>query len=314
MKLRRWSLSLILIAMMVIGLTSSAFALDQEKGDEALNKIQSLMDREIVKGDGVSFHAERSMTNAEGVQMIVKGMDLNLAAFLFVKEPLASDSFDHVPNDAWYAQAFIIASVNGLDLPREIDPKAEMTREAFAHHLITAMNVKGQFPFTKMYFQPADADQLNPDYNHALQLLLNGRIAELDEEGNFRPKDAITRGEAAVMLYNMIDYMERYTAPIPEEGIEPGEGGDDVLQEEVTYTVENVNDEVSRVTISWGEQPHPGYGISVASIHFRDGNLAEVRYSLHYPDPDRFYPMVITYPTAVTYIPAGYDVQLAQAE
>jgi hypothetical protein len=307
MKKVKWSAAILLVCAMVLGLTSSIFALDNVKDDAALDKVMSLMSRDIVKGDGAAFHAEKNMTNAEGVQMIVKGMDLSLAAFQFIKEPLASDYFENMRNDVWYSQAFVIAAVNGLELSKDIDPKAEMTREAFAYHLITAMNLKGEFAFTKMYFQLSDEDQLNPDYNHALQLLLNGRMTELDEEGNFRPKDAITRGEAAVILYNMIEHVERNTAPIPDDGVV-------VDVNEVTYVVEAVNSEINKVTLSWGEQPNPGYGLSVASILFKDGNIAEIQYSLHYPLPDRMYPQVITTPTAVTYVPSAYDVQLAQAE
>ncbi len=314
MKRSRWPIAIILVITMLLGMTSSLSALDQVKDDEAMLKIESLMERGILRGDGVAFHADRKLTNAEGVQMIVKGLDLSLAAFLFMKEPLASDSFDRVPDDAWYSQAFVIGAVNGLELPRDINPKAEMTREVFAHHLITAMNLKGDFPFTKMLFHLTDEADLNPDYSYALQLLLNGRIVTLDDEGRFRPKDAIKRGEAAVMLYNMIDYVERFTASIPEEGITPIEGGELLLTDEVTYVIEELNEEVSRVTLSWGEQPHPGYGISVAAIHFHDGEQAVIQFRLHYPDPELFYPQVITYPTAVTYVPAAYTVELQQVK
>nr|WP_245864694.1 hypothetical protein [Paenibacillus donghaensis] len=35
----------------------------------------------------------------------------------------------------------------------------------------------------------------------------------MDEQGNFHPAEDITRAEAAVMLYNALEYIEAHPAP-----------------------------------------------------------------------------------------------------
>ena len=306
MKKGQWGIALLLVVVLVISLGSAAFAFDDVDNEKDQDKIMALKERGILQGNGNSFFGERKLTNAEGVHMIVKGMDLSLAAFLFIKEPLATDSFDHIPNDAWYAQSFVIASVNGLELARELDPKAHMTREAYIHHLYTALMLKGDYPFTKRLFHVADEADMNPDYRYSLQLLLNGGMVQLDESDKFEPKREITRREAAVMLYDVITFMERHATPIPDDGIS--------IDGPVTLETEKVTEDILKVTVSRGEMPHAGYGISVARIVFTSDNKAEIYYQLSEPDPDRMYAQVITTPTAVTYVPAQYEVVLMASE
>lgn len=296
MKKFRLAAVLTLTIAIVMALGSSVFAFDDIPGGKAKDKILSLKERGIVQGNGKFFAAGKKLTYAEGVHMIVKGLDLNLAAFLFIKEPLASDSFDKVPNNAWYSQSFVIAAVHGLDLPRDIDPKAHMTREAFAHYLFSAMMMKGDFSFTKKFYVITDDADIDADYKQDIQLLLNAHIAELDKDGNFFPKKAITRLEAAIMLYNTIEFIKGQTQPNPEEN--------------VTYTTEPVNAEVNKVTLYWGEQPNPGYRISISQIVFTDEKTAEVHYQLHYPEKDKSYAQVITKPTADTFVSSRYEIVL----
>ena len=297
-----------LILAMVLTLGTSVFAFDDmsDADGKDKDKILSLKEKGIVQGNGKLFGGNKKLTNAEGVHLIVKGMDLSLAAFLFIKEPLASDYFDNVPDRAWYSEDFVIASVNGVGLPADINPKANMTREEFAHYLFTAMMLKGDFPFTKMLYSITDEEEINPDFRHSIQLLLNGKITELDDKGKFYPKRDITRREAAVMLYNTIEFVKSHTEPIPDDGVN--------VEEKVTFTTEKINDGVNKVTLSWGEQPNPGYGISISEIVFVNDKTAEIYYRLHYPEKDKMYPQVITTPTAVTYLSSQYDVVLKRAE
>lgn len=296
--MKKWSfiLSLSLALLLMFGTAAFAFNDLPEGSDRA--KITSLKERGIVNGYNGSFMASKKLTNAEGVHLIVKALDLNLAAFLFIKEPLASDSFDKVPNDAWYAQSFVIASVHGLSLPRDIDPEASMTREEFAHHLLTALLKKGDYPFTKMLVHVADEADVNPDYRHSLQLLLNAKIVELDRDSKFRPKEAITRREAAVLVYNTLEFKKAHDEPIPDGGI--------TVDGKVDLAVEKVNDAVNKVTLSWGEKPNSGYTIAIAKIVFTADQTAEIHYKLGTPEKDKAYLQVITYPQADTYLAAGY--------
>jgi len=306
--LKKWRfllpLTLTLIVMLAFGTVASAFS-DVPQGADR-DKINALKERGIVNGYKNLFHGNKKMTNAEGVHLIVKGMDLSLAAFLFIKEPLASDYFTKVPNDAWYSQSFVIASVNGVELPKDINPKAEMSREAFAHYLLQALLIRGDYPFTKMLVHVADEADVKAEYRHSLQLLLNAKIVELDKDGKFYPKKTITRKDAIVLLYNTLEFMKAHEPPVPQDGYG--------VDETVTHSVYKVNDEVNKITISWGEKPNAGYSISIEKVVFIDAATAEIHYKLHYPERDQMYAEVITTPTASTYLAAGVKPVLVQVK
>lgn len=286
--------SLCMALLLVSGATASAFS-DLPQGADR-DKILALQERGIISGYGDSFKADKTLTNAEGIHLIVKTTDLSLAAYSFFKEPLARDYFERADNDAWYAQSLIIAQVNGLGLPRDLDPQAAMTREAYAHYLLTALLLKGDYAFTKMFFSITDEAQLNPDYMNSLQLLLNGKIITLPEDGKFRPKDMVTRQEAAVWAYNTLSFIEVHNPPAPGSGAEA---------DQVAQSVEAVNADVNKVTLSWGEKPNAGYSIRITGVVFKD-QTAEVHYKLNLPEEGKMYAEVITTPTASTYVSSAY--------
>ena len=84
----------------------------------AKDKIISLQEKGFVNGIGNGLFAPDSkLTAAEGIQLIVNSLDLNLDLVSFFKEPKATDYFKKADDSAWYADALIIAAVNGVDLP-----------------------------------------------------------------------------------------------------------------------------------------------------------------------------------------------------
>lgn len=69
----------LLASLLVFSLGSSAFAFSDLKGSPDEAAIQSLQEKGIVEGmDGDRFAPNTSMTAAQGVQLIVKALDLNL--------------------------------------------------------------------------------------------------------------------------------------------------------------------------------------------------------------------------------------------
>lgn len=77
---------------------------------------------------------------------------------------------------------------------------------------------------------------------------------------------------------------------------------------EVYVSVSPVHDDVNKVHISWGQQPNSGYGLSIDKVEF-SGTIATVHYTRHYPEPDRMYLQVITYPQATTYVDRKYELE-----
>ena len=105
------------------------------------------------------------ITAAQGIQLIVKALDLNLDFVRFIKEPKATDYYKKANNDAWYADAFIISAVNGIELPADLDPNQKWTREEFTHQLIHAIEVHSDLPMIKLNpVDITDEDKLTVEY------------------------------------------------------------------------------------------------------------------------------------------------------
>jgi hypothetical protein len=286
--------TLTLTSLLLSSLTfSTAFAFtDVDEGQTGA--ISTLQDRGVVSGiDSEHFVPKGKISYAQSVQMIVKGLDLNMDLLRFVKQPLASDTYTNIPNDAWYADVFIIAHYNGLEIPKDVNPNATITREQFGDLLVRALEKKGNFPMVKMFIEIKDEAQINPEYQGALQRMLLYKIAELDKDGKFNPKSELTRGEAATWVYNAIGVVDSHTQkPAPVE--------------EVAVIVEKINDDVNKVTLSRGEKPSAGYGIEINSIRFEQDGRAVITYALRDPQPGSMNASVITEAKAVTYVSSKY--------
>ncbi|MCQ6563900.1 alpha/beta fold hydrolase [Paenibacillus mendelii] len=203
-------ISAIVLACTLLSGSVSAFNdLDEtEKG-----AILNLKERGIVSGVDSDHFAPRDKINfAQSVSLIVKGINLNIDNASFVKKPEATDYFANVPNHVWYAEAFIIAKMNGLDIPKNVNPKAIITREQYADMLIKALDTKGSFPVEQMPIIFEDADQIDAKYKDSIQRIYLYKIATPDGKPLAYPKQEMTRGEAAVWLHNTIQFMESQTA------------------------------------------------------------------------------------------------------
>lgn len=237
----------------------------------------------------------KKLSVADAVTLIVDRFDLGID----VENPKkASEIFANVEDDAPYADDMVTAYYNGLPLPEDVDPEALVTKEYFAHLLFSAILTKGDYAFIEIFLLIEDEDDIDPEYMNSIQKLLIADIMALDKKGNFHPKNTVRKYEAERAIDKAIRFIET-TEPIQPE---PDPGRPDP---QVTMTTEPVTDEVVRVILSRGEQPHPGYGISIDRIEFRD-QTALIYYTLHEPDPDKMYPMVIVEPKAVTYVSSEY--------
>ncbi|UUZ93542.1 S-layer homology domain-containing protein [Paenibacillus sp. P25] len=286
--------ALTLSAVLMSGLTfGTAFAFtDVEDGQ--LEAVSALQARGVVSGiDQDHFAPNEKISFAESVQMMVKALDLNLDLIKFKSQPKASGIYTHIADDAWYADAFVIAYYNGVEIPKDVNPGATITREQFANLLVSALEKKGNFPMIKLISDVKDEDQITPEYQGRVLRPLHYKIAQKDSSGAFNPKSVLTRGEAATWVYNAANVLVAHSQKPP------------VANDEMTFAVEKVNDEVNKVTLSRSEKSSAGYGIEINSIQFRDGQ-ALISYSVSDPRPDQMNAAVITVPKAVTYISSKY--------
>jgi len=299
------SLLTLSVLVLLFAAAQTVWAFSDTKNDPNASKIAELQSKGILKGekDGL-FKPGDKLTFAAGISIIVNGLDLNLNAFDFIKEPKASDYFTKIKDDAWYAKAFVISQFNDLNVPQDVDPNAAMTREQFAYYLFQGVLQKGDYAFIDIYALINDEAEVNKTYMNNIQKLLIAKIATLDSKQNFYPKKEITRGTAAGWLFDSIQFVEeraKETVPGEEPVSSPLTG--------LNVTTKPFNDNVNEVTVS-ATVPHPGYGLKIALISF-DGDKAVLQVEAVYPEGDKLYPQVITEVKAVTYVASAYTPVVA---
>ncbi len=271
-------------------LASSASAFSDVEGQDA--KItESLQKKGIIQGITAEKFAPRSkLTGAQGVYMAVHALGLT---------PKDNGGKKGKGKAPWYTTAQKIAEDHGIKLPDDFKWTGEITKEQFAYILDQAISATGNYPMIKMYIDVADADQGNALYSGSIQRLLLMKITELDKDRNFQPKASMMRIEAARMVYKAAEFVEAHK--------------DDTQQvnDNVSFKLQKVNDEVNKVELTRHDQPNPGYGIRVAKIEFTEQKKAVVHYELTSPKPDSAYAQVITDSKTETYVPSSYTVEIA---
>lgn len=287
-------LSLLTIIALLLTFSSSAWA-----NSNAATPISAKPGNKITIPGG-------KLTYATAVPWLVSELGLNMNEIRFIKKPEASDYFTNIPDDAPYAEAFIIAHLNELNIPQDVKPYDFVSREQLGHMIMQGIKSHGDFPMIKIFIVIADEEDITIDYQGSIQQLLVLKIAELDAKTQmFYPQKVITRGEAATWISNAAAFIGQ-TFPLPGEGEEkPFPIAD------VKLASETAADGVLKVTVS-GQAPHPGYGLAIESIAFV-GDEAIVRVAPVFPNPDMMYPQVITEVSVETYVSSDFKPVLELA-
>ncbi|MDR6552648.1 S-layer homology domain-containing protein [Paenibacillus qinlingensis] len=206
-----------LLSLTLIGQSFAASATFTDLDNVATkDKIISLQQAGIVSGITTDLFAPlEKLSTAQAVQLYVNALGLNLDLIRFVKEPKATDYFANASNDAWYANAFIVAAANGVELPKDLDPNKKITREEFTHQLVRAIEISKGLPLINPVLEDIkDTDQLNVEYSGSIQRALKYGIIKLNAEGKFNPKNEITRADAAEEIFNALAYLKAHPTPI----------------------------------------------------------------------------------------------------
>lgn len=162
------------------------------------------------------FDAEAQLTGGSAIYRIVKGLEMSFAAIDFNIVPKPNELFPNVSNDAFYADALVVAHGHGVELPKTFDPSKALTREEFTFYLQQALEKSRHYPLIKLVPAPiADESDITPEYQGAIQRALNKGIVSLNKDGKFLPKEFITQQEATDLLQKAIDY----AAAHPDTGI-----------------------------------------------------------------------------------------------
>lgn len=214
MKSKRTLLTFSSIALLALSIGQQSFAATAPFTDlanvAAKDKILVLQQMGALRGvENNHFMPDATITAAQGIQLIVNALDLNLDRIRFIKEPQATDYFAKADNRGWYANALIIAVHNGFDLPADLEPNQLWTKEEFIHQLMLALELHSNLPKIKITpVEFGDMDELTPVYQGSIQRAIALGIAKLDKSNQLHPKDGITREEAAELIYFALAFIK----------------------------------------------------------------------------------------------------------
>ncbi|RUT35505.1 S-layer homology domain-containing protein [Paenibacillus zeisoli] len=288
---------LLLTTVLLLSAALPVSALQDTAPDLTANKIN------VIQIPGSSLDPQQKLDYASGINSIVKGLDLNLDTYRFIKKPEASDYFTKISNSAWYSEAFVIAQIHGLDIPKDITADTIMTREQFAHLLSQAIQVNEDYSTINRYNTITDEDSITPAYTSSIQNLLNLGISLLDAKLNFNPKSPITRSVAAGWLNESVDATKNLKAQADGRPLQ-----------EYALSTKTIDGQVTEVEVS-AQAPHAGYGLRISSIRYDQAKKVAVIYTeVVQPRPTGMYAQVITKVRDTAYIPSGYQVKLAVAD
>ncbi|MDQ6423064.1 M4 family metallopeptidase [Paenibacillus sp. LHD-117] len=172
----------------------------------AKSEIEALASALLIKGtSATTFSPERSITRAEFAALLTRALGLDAKTGV--------SKFNDVKETLWFAPSVNAAVRAGIINGKSstiFDPNATIKREEMAVMVSRAIAFAGK----KINLAGskensfADGEQIS---GWAKKAILQGIEAGLYESGqseNFRPQENATRAEAAVILKNMLDYLQ----------------------------------------------------------------------------------------------------------
>jgi len=196
-------------------------------GHWAEQGIQSAYDLGLMKGTGITtqgfkvFSPEGKVTRSQLVSVLVRSFDLNYDHIRFFKEPVASDYFRDINNDAWFADAAMLCAINKV-LPdyqdRNFRSEATITRIELANALYRSFNAKRiNVPMVLLMPSYQDMQGFSSEDMNAMVFVSNTGIMKGDNN-YFYPNAAVTRAELATVLVRCNKILAMHQSPLDQSG------------------------------------------------------------------------------------------------
>lgn len=177
------------------GITKEIFA-DLDGFDWAKDAILSLKEQGIINGRSeTEFDPSATVTRAEFSHMLAKAMKLDTEN--------AKSDFADVSEDDWFYKSVSALSEKGIvngtgnGLFGSDNPILRQDSAVMLAGFVNLQNSENT--------DFADADEISDYAKESVKKLKSAKIFSGDENGNFNPKSSITRAEAAVVIYNILN-------------------------------------------------------------------------------------------------------------
>ncbi|MDG0810636.1 S-layer homology domain-containing protein [Cohnella rhizosphaerae] len=166
--------------------------------------IRALAAKEIVQGSGDgSFQPDRTVTRAEFVQMLMKGLGLI--------DGSAASTLSDVKEGAWYYAAAASAQTLGIVQGRsggKFDAAAPITREEMAVLAYRAAQKAGALASTdgaaSQIGSFIDQASISSFAVQAIAVMRQAGVIDGMSDGRFQPKSTATRAESAAIIQRLL--------------------------------------------------------------------------------------------------------------
>lgn len=162
-------------------------------GHYAEKEIKALMESGIVL-DGTEFKPDTNIAQKDFLKLL--SMSLNS----YYYEPMYKEGTSDAETDGIYQNL----SRMGIIKEGEAAPDASVTREEAVKFIIRALKLEKVAKIQGIYkVDFKDADQIQPELLGYVALASGMEIVK-GNNGNFNPKGQLTRGQAAIVIYNFL--------------------------------------------------------------------------------------------------------------
>ncbi|MTI46846.1 MAG: hypothetical protein FH761_03355 [Firmicutes bacterium] len=171
----------------------------------AQRQIEVLSARHIINGiDEESYAPRANITGAAFAKLIVEALDLEMDD--------NSVNFSDVNQGDWYQEPVEIAASLGIVTGHDgkFNPNGEITREQMAVMLIRALKyVKPEEIYTVKDLGFNDKDEISDWAKEEVTLATNKGLIKGLGDGTFGPQEKATRAQSAVVIYRLLDLLNR---------------------------------------------------------------------------------------------------------
>lgn len=187
----------------------------------AATDIEAVYQKGLMQGiTSNQFDPESNITRAEISVCLDRLFKFDYDDKKFIKQPVISDLYDDVEENAWYSDVVLKCGLNGIfnTEDRKFQPNQPVTRIEAGSAIEKSLLAKNLGIITTMMW-PVFEDTVNipAEDQNVVCFMVNARIMQGSDE-LFRPYDTITRAEFAAILNRTAQTLE-HAFPINPDDI-----------------------------------------------------------------------------------------------
>lgn len=177
------------------------------QGHQAESDINFISDLGLMNYTGTNeqglklFSPDEKVSRAQLAVILQRTFQLDYGQIKFIKAPAATDYYQDVDNQAWYANALVMCAVNNIfPVSGSFYPDQPVTRLETAQAIYNCFNAKGiSVPMIMLYPVFNDTGSLSQVEMNAVIFADNTGIIKSDNN-SFKPQETISRADMAGIL------------------------------------------------------------------------------------------------------------------